>query len=434
MSKRVFLFLQGHPSQFTRSLVKEFSTHGHTSKIINFSITDWIYRCGLGADNYWGKVSNWQIYLSKYIEKHGITDIIYYADQRPYHRIARAIAYSQGINVFTYEFGYLRPDWITLEKGGMGVFSHFPDDPELIRELAKNIKCDWPEGNYPYPFYIEAINEVFYNMAPLLFPYLYPHYQRDRFYHPFIEYPCYVPRLLRSKKNNKIADDVINNLIKSKDEYFVVPLQLQADYQIRRASPYTHIKQMVIEVLSSFSEHAPKNAKLVFKLHPLDNNIENWPKNIKAIAQEHRCLDRVQVIDGGNLDKLLLYSNGNVLINSTTGIAALQMGIPTKVLGIAIFDVHGMTDHRPLHEFWKTPLKPDENLVKDFMNLMVASVQLKGNFFTKVGKSTAAKNIVDRILADNVNSHGTFISPPPRLKKAREIGVPITFDQMEPPI
>lgn len=431
MSEQVFLFLQSHPSFFGKTLVRQMRKDGATCHLINVSLGDWLFRFGTGAKNYCGKLRDWHRFLDQFISDHKVTDIVYYADQRPYNRIARSIAYQRSLTTYAYEFGYLRPDWITLEKGGMGAFSHFPNDPDVIRELAAKVKTPQVTGKYTYPFYLEATCEVVYHMIPTFLPYLFPHYRRDRYYHPWIEFPSFIPRLLRSKRNNRHANEQINKLIDEKRDFFVVPMQLQSDYQIRRASHYTHIGEMVDEVLHSFKTYAKRNAKLIFKIHPLDNNIEKWPCVIKKIATDHDLLDRIYVIDGGDLHKLIRHSKGVVLINSTTGIKVLQFGVSLKVLGIAIFDVPGMTHQDSLDTFWISPHKPDKQLTDDFLKLMTVSVQVRGNFFTSAGRAIAAKEISRRLRHGDVNSYGAYLSPPPRLEKAKAMNVPMIHEDLD---
>ncbi len=398
---------------------------GTTCLIINLSLGDWGYRFGLGAQNYWGRLSKWSDYLSRFVDQHQITDIVYYADQRPYHRIAYGIAREKQLNAYAYEFGYLRPDWITLERGGMGVYSHFPDDPDMIRALAQTFDWRKPAGHYPYPFAAEAFNEVAYNFVPELFPYLFPFYQNDRYYHPFRDYLSYLPRLMKSSSNERLAQEMSGRLIKSGKPYFVVPMQMQNDYQVRHHSAYGHLSEMVTEVIESFVEHAASDARLLFKLHPLDNNIEKWPRVIRRVADEFGCSDRIFVIDGGNLAGLYRSASGVILVNSTAGLEALTMGVPVKVLGIAVYDVEGLTCRKPLDQFWKEPTVPDAELCQDFFKLLAASIQVKGNFFTKVGKKVAVPEFARRLIEGSVNCFGAYVETPPRLAKARQIGVPI---------
>lgn len=423
-----FLFLQSHPSNFGRELLCHMRESGTAVHAINLSAADWAYRLGIKSDSYWGRLSGWRSYLERYIDCHGITDIVYYADRRPYHRIAHAIAQERGLNAYAYEFGYMRPDWITLEKGGMGAFSHFPEDPNQIVQAAAKLDYELPGGHYPYPFLPEAFNEVAYNLGPVFAPILFPFFERDRYYHPLRDYISYIPRLLVKSRNNDKATTAIQELKASGKPYFVVPMQLQNDYQIRHNSHYTHLSEFVREVLVSFKSYADRDCQLVFKMHPLDNNIERWPHSIMKLARKFGLEDRVVVVDGGNLAHLLKDARGVVLVNSTTGIHAVRMHIPVKVMGIATYDVPGVTDPQSIDRFWQAPRKPNEELLNAALKLMSASIQVKGNFFTKPGKAVAIPEFAHRLMTGDVNGHGAFVPVPPRLQRARRMNVPIPAD------
>ncbi|WP_310618946.1 capsule biosynthesis protein [Flexibacterium corallicola] len=426
MSKRSVLFLQSHPSGFGSRLADEFRSEGADCHIINLSLSDWFFRVGQSTHNYWGRLKSWRGYLERFVKKHGITDIVYYADRRPYHRVAHSVAMELGLNVFAYEFGYLRPHWITLETGGMGVYSHFPNDPREIRELAANLPDeDLREMSYPHPFTQEALSEVLCNLGPVFFPYCFPFYNRDRYYHPLRDYLSYIPRLLRQKRVNTQAQQLVEDLVASETPFFLVPLQMQSDYQIRHHSPYTHISEMIEEVIGSFAKHADAADQLVFKLHPFDNNIEKWPYRVEQIAKKHGLSERVKCIDGGDLELMLRTTKGCVLINSTTGLAALEANVPTKVLGIALYDIEGLTDQRPLDSFWQLPQVPDQGLFADLKKLLAASIQIRGSFYNKEGREVAVKEFVGRVLGGTVNGFGAYKPIPPRLQKARDVGIQI---------
>lgn len=428
MSQDNYLFLQPHPSLFGRELFKELTAADVKCHIINVSLSDWIFRLGLGAVNYKGKLEDWAQFLRQFIDENKITKIIYYSDQRPYHRIARMIAREIGIETYAYEYGYLRPDWITLEKSGMGVFSHFPNDPKTILDLASKIDYEMPTVSYGHTFFQEAFNEVLYNLTPALLPFVFRNHERDRYYHPIIDYISYIPRIFLTQIHAKKSAQVINGLIRQQDQYFVIPLQMQADYQVRRCSHYKHMREMVEEVISSFSQNAPVSDKLVFKLHPLDNNIEGWHTIIAKLGKKYNCTGRLEVIDSGNLEQLLQHSKGTILINSTVGLTALKLGIPVKVMGIAVFDVPGMTFQEDLDTFWINYKPPDEKLVEAFVKVLAYTIQIKGNFFSKEGRKVAAKEFTRRLINDEVNHIGAYVSPPPRLEKAKQMSVPMIYE------
>ncbi len=427
-AEKTFLFLQSHPSLFGRDVVRYMRSLGASCRILNLSLADWGYRVGLGADNYQGRLKGWDAFLQAYVERHAITDIVYYADQRPYHRTAYRIARERGLNAYAYEFGYIRPDWITLERGAMGPYSHFPNDPEMIHELAAGLDFEVPATRYPYTFFDEAFNEVAYNLLPVFLPVFFPFYQRDRYYHPLVDYPNYLPRLWKRRSNNQKAQQKLDRLLQGDFSYFVVPMQMQNDYQVRNHAGYGHLSEMVEEIMVSFARASRQEQRLVFKIHPLDNNMERWPRTIRRCAEKHRCDDRVMVIDGGNLAELYQHSQGVVLLNSTAGIQALSQGVPVKVLGVPVYDIVGMTCQKPLDDFWKEPTQPDAALVADFVKLLAASIQVKGNFFSREGRAKAVPEFSRRLLEGDVNRFGAYVETPPRLEQARARGVPIPAD------
>ena len=133
---KTFLFLQGHPSTFPRRLADALEAAGARVLRINFCFGDWVYWLGRPAVNYRGRFQDWDAFLERFIAREGVTDILYYGDCRPYHLVARDVAQRCGVRAIAYEFGYLRPDWLTLERGGMSTRSHFPTDPAEIMAIG----------------------------------------------------------------------------------------------------------------------------------------------------------------------------------------------------------------------------------------------------------------------------------------------------------
>lgn len=423
-ASKVFLFLQGPPNLFARHLADELEQRGHRALRVNLCTGDFLYWLGRPAKNFRNRLSRWETYLRDFIAREGVTHVLYYADRLPYHRIAIKIAEELGLVAVSYEFGYLRPDWITVERRGMSAQSHFPDDPELIRQIADQAPEPDLVARYRYPFYLEAINEVVFNLSNFFLFFLYPFYDADKMYNRMREYLSYIPRLLTESRNTRDANTTIAHLIETKRRFFVFPLQMQNDYQVRANSPYRHLSEVMRETLISFATHAPTDAQLVFKVHPLDNGIERWPSVLSELAAETGVSDRVRLIDGGNLLDLLRHAQGVVLINSTVGIHALQVDCPVHVMGIATYDIAGLTHQGSLDTFWQAPSPPDPDLRDALVRAMAATIQVKGNFYTPEGRAAAIPEIADRLIDGRVNEPGAFIDPPPRLARARQLGVP----------
>ncbi len=417
------LFLQGPPSRFWPELAGAFEAAGHRSFHINLCGGDWLYWRRRGATAYRGRFAGWRAYLDRYVERHGITHILYYADRLPYHRVAAEVAAARGLRAVAIEFGYLRPDWLTLERGGMGKSSHFPNDPATIRRIAAGAPDPDLSIRYPHDFATEAFNEVRFNLSMVFGRAFFPFYHSDKYYHPVIDYLTWLPRLARQSRNRAGAAAIVQDCATAPWPYFMVALQLQSDYQIRANSPYGHLSEMLDEVVGSFARHATADARLVVKIHPLDNGMENWPRHLARIAEAHGVPDRVLVLDGGDLAAVLGRARGCVLVNSTVGLHALRAGCPTKVLGIAVFDVPGLTHQGPLDAFWQAPEPVDPVLADAFVRAVATAIQIKGSFYNPEGRAAACRAIVRRIAEDTVNEPGAFVDPPPRLERARRLGI-----------
>lgn len=418
------LFLQGPTSSFWRELGQALRSRGCGVFKINVHFGDMVYWRSLNASNYFGPIEGWGDYLDAFMRENKITHVIYYADRVPYHVIAARVAKARGARAIAIENGYLRPDWLTFEIDGMAAHSHFPEDPATILDVGTKVPDPDLEVRYGHKFRVEAFHEVAYNLSGYFFRLVFPRYKSDRYYDPLLDYVSFIPRLFRSKKEDRKADAVVADLLKGEDPFFVFTLQLQSDYQIRVNSPYGHMSQMIEEVVSSFADHADPKAHLVFKLHPHDNGMENWPKVVRNTAKRYGVDDRVVLIDGGDLLAMLAKAKGCLMVNSTAGLHALRAGCPTKVLGVAVFDIAGLTHQGDLKSFWRAPQPVDAVLLDAFVRALAGSIQIKGSFYDPAGRRAAIAEIVDRLENDRVNKPGCFVDPPPRLARARAMGLP----------
>lgn len=415
---KVFLLLQGPPSGFSSLLSKGLTSRGAKCLKINFCLGERLFWRGSNAFNYRDSLANWPAFLSAFIQQHKVTDLIYYADRLPYHRDAIEVAKALNINAITYENGYLRPHWITLEHSGMSRLSHFPIDPEHILKEGKKLPYPTIQKGLQHPFWQEAWNEVVYNLANYFDLLIYPKYQADKVYNPLYEYINYIPRLLKSKKNEALAHTITHKL-KNK-RFFVFPLQMQNDYQLRENSPFHRQADAITLIIKALKESLESDTHLLFKIHPMDNGIENWSKIISEQANNYDLTDKVWCIDGGNLDHLLRDCAGTITINSTVGVLAIQKLKPVIVLGDAMYDIAGLTSQQRLTAFFQQPSPPNPDLVDAFVRLMAASIQVHGSFISKKGRKIAIEEMSERLINNQVNQPAAFLATPPRTRKTRE--------------
>ena len=425
--KPTFLFLQAPPGRFAPELRDALTERGCQVHRINLSLGDAVQWGWRPAVSYRGPRAEWRPFLADYVRRHDITDILYYGDRLPYHRAAVSVARELGIRGTTYEFGYLRPDWITLERQGMSALSHFPLDPEMIKAAAAKLPRRALTERYTHAFGVEAFREVAHHLTTFFGTPFYPRYDADSYYNPLLNYLSYIPRLMASGRRGKRAAVRTRNWLQMKRRYALVPLQMQNDYQLRASSPFRHQREAIEMVLQSLQRAAPPDFHVMFKIHPLDNGWERWARVVGDIANRLGIPRRVSTIDGGHLPTLLDHCSRVILINSTVGMHAIQRLRPTKVLGLAMFDIPGLTHQGSLDDFWSTAELPDPELRDCFIRLLAATIQVQGSFYNREGRARAIEEITQRLIDGTVNEPGGFVDPLPRLEHARRLGIDL-FD------
>ncbi|UWU16931.1 capsular biosynthesis protein (plasmid) [Rhizobium sullae] len=422
-AKRVFLFLQGPSSILYCRIADRLEAAGCACVRVNLNSGDWLFWRRRGAVNYRGPVAAWPGYVRQLMADRKITDLIVHGEERPYHRAAIAEARAMGVSVYAIEMGHLRPDWVTIEREGLSSNSRFPVDPDHILAAAKGLpEPDW-NRRYSHTFLSEAIADLLYYLPTVFFSLFYPHYRRHGLFHPLAEYAGWLRRLAMGRGRGRKANFEVRRLSSGAAAFFVYPLQIETDYQLRAHSPFRSQRDAIRYILRSFAEHAPEDTQLVVKIHPLDNGLIDWDDYVNSTARSLGVSGRVQVIDGGDLSALISTCLGMVTVNSTAALSALQAGKPVKTLGVTIYDIEGLTDPKSIDLFWQDPQPPSAELLEAFMRLLAASVQVRGNFYSKEGAEAAAESIASRLLARNVNEPGAYVEPPIR-KHPMKIDVP----------
>uniref|UniRef100_UPI003BA8A6FE capsule biosynthesis protein n=1 Tax=Stappia sp. TaxID=1870903 RepID=UPI003BA8A6FE len=427
--RRTILFLQGPPSDFPCVIADELEARGHRTLRVNLSLSDWLLWHDRRCTAFRGRLKAWPAFVREFLQKNGVTDLVYYQDRFPYHSAALEIARDLGVTTISYENGYLRPDWITVEREGMSVRSLFPEDPVAIREAAKALPEVPMQVRYPHPFWLEAVHEVLFHLVNAFDFVFFPRFKQDKYYHPVFEYLSMIPRLVLAKRRNRHANILIADLIESGAPYFVFPLQLQSDYQLRYNAQYSHLADALEKVIASFVKNAHASARLVVKVHPMDQGIEPWRRILRKLARKYDVKRRVYLVDGGRLVTLLQHTAGALMVNSTTGLHAVRLGCPVKILGIAVYDLPGITCQLPLDLFWREPQAPDTETQNAVQRLMAHAIQVQGNFYTREGKQAAAREIASRIEERRVNEPGACVQPAPRQERARALGIPVSFSE-----
>lgn len=399
---RNVLFLQGLATPYFRLLAEKLKAAGHTVHRLNYCPGDWLFGPLSGGfrgecTSYRGRQKDLPAFYRRLFAARGVDTILLFGDCRPVHVDAITVAAEMGIRVMAFEEGYTRPGWITLEEDGTNYFSRLPRLPEGIRALAQGAQ---PAPDLPVvgtDMFRRSWMDVANHAVNILGRPFYPHYRSHRPQPILKELGGWARRLVRKRRNRRLNDAVLQRYETGTERYYLVPLQLNTDYQIRIHSDFPDMPTFITTVLMSFAARAPKNTRLFFKNHPLDNGLVPYRRLITELSVSLGVTDRVDFAAGGDLGMFLDNSLGVVLVNSTVGYAALKAGRPMKVMGRALYNMHGLSDQRPLDQFWNKPQPPEHSLAQDFLNVIRTYTQIRGDFFSREGAAVAVEGAAEVI-------------------------------------
>ncbi|MGY6552339.1 MAG: capsule biosynthesis protein [Erythrobacter sp.] len=401
---RNILLLQGIMGPFFRELGMALRAAGHTVFKVNFNGGDRAYwRLPNGID-FRGQMEQWPKFFAGLLQAHNITDIMLFGDCRPHHVTALALCREHGVTAYVFEEGYIRPDWVTMELGGVNGYSTLPRDPDWYRSTAAQLPPIAAHQKVSSSFRRRATEGFAYNAADVLSRWRYRGWENHRPWHPVVEGMGWARKLSRRKRRRKQAEELIARLLTSGDRYFLFPLQLDSDAQIRLHSPFAGIAHALKDVLTSFTHHAPRDVRLVIKEHPLDNGVRDWELEARDLASRLGIAERVDYLASGDIETVSQYSQGMVTINSTSGSLALAQGIPVVVLGTAIYDMADLTHQTGLDRFWNEPERPDIATFHAFQRVLIDRCLIPGGFFSAEAIEKVVRHAVARF-------EGRFLAP-----------------------
>ena len=400
MLKR-FLILQGVSSPFFARLADRLVADGNEVFKINFNCGDAVYWVSRNAWSFRDDLSALPDWLTPKFEAHGFTDVVLFGDRRPIHVSAVVCAKQFGSTVHVFEEGYFRPNWVTLERGGVNRFSALPKDPDWYLRQAPRV-AEVVHQRVHTPLSIRAAHDIAYHLANIGNSIGYGGYRTHRPYNALVEYAGLARRFaslrFQESRDRAICDQLIKG-IKGKTPFFLLPLQLDSDAQIREFSRFSGMVEVIDTVVRSFARAAPGGTHLLIKNHPLDTGFTDYTRVIARIEAECSINGRVHFIETGDASPLLEHAQGVVLVNSTVGTAALEAGKPIKTLADPIYNLPGLTFQGDLDDFWITGERPDVNLMAAFRKIVMHTTLVNGGFYTKDSMEMAAQGALRLLTA-----------------------------------
>lgn len=390
LSSKRTLLLQGPIGSFFYQLGEWLIKDGSCAVYkLNFNAGDRYFYPSSTANTFDYVLSKYDFYnyLTEFIEKHQIQAIICFGDSRPYHRIAKEFCIDNpNVAFWVFEEGYFRPDYITLEKDGVNDYSTLPRNADFFLSLAENL---------PQPIEPQHVASGFFPMAILAMKY-YANlsYGKKR-------YPCYehhrevgIPYYLKlwTKSTIKRAYYYIRDYCFGKkveqgklDDFFIVPLQVYDDSQVKYHCDYPDVSAFLAEVLESFANFAPKNMNLIVKHHPMDRGFLDYGSVIEQYKKQYPDLEkRVFYIHDVPMPIFLRRAKGMVTLNSTSGISGLLHHIPVITLGRANYDFPGMTYQGSLNDFWCNATPPNKEVFDAYRKFHLNVTHINGSYYNKV--------------------------------------------------
>lgn len=399
---RTFLLLQGPHGPFFDRL----------SRILRASGAD-VWRCGFNAGDefFWsdkrrfirhtGSAEDWPAHLEQILTEKNVTDIVLYGDVRPIHATARKLASQRGLRLHVFEEGYLRPYWISYERGGANGNSALMNIPlaemrNVLRDTLSEIRrppAHWGDMRH-HKFY-----GALYHFLVLVANRAYIHYRSHRSISVMSEFRINLRRFLLSPLNNAAAALQWSKFRRAGWPYSLVLMQLEHDSNFLGHSPFNSNAEFIEMVVAEFARSAPRHHHLLFKAHPLEDGRARNRSAIRDTAARHGIPDRVQYMRGGKLAMLLSQARSIVTVNSTAAQQALWRSLPVKTLGRAIYNKPGLVSEQTLSEFFAQPEPPDPKAYRTLRDYLLQTSQIPGGFYSFRSRAHALRIVSDLILA-----------------------------------
>ncbi len=398
---RIFLFLQGPHGPFFHSLGRMLRAAGAKVWRVGFNAGDqafWSDKSSYIA--YKGGIDAWPGEFRRIVAQRNVTDIVLYGDVRRIHADAVAAAREIGLTVHVFEEGYLRPYWVTYERGGSNGNSRMMDlsVPEMQRALAL-ADPDVPE---PPAHWGDMRQHVFYGAMYHGFVLLANHAYRSFTPHRELtvlqEFRLYIKRLLLMPWLWLDRVQATARIKYGGFPYHLTLLQLAHDSSFKQHSRFHSMAEFLETVIEGFANGAPQHHHMVFKAHPLEDGRTPVRHDVRKLAERYGVAKRVHYVRGGKLAQLLDHARSAVTVNSTAAQQVLWRGLPLKVFGNAVYAKREFVSTQALTDFFGLPERPDTRAYRDYRHFLLETSQIAGSFYSARGRRQLLRQVVDMML------------------------------------
>jgi len=398
---RTFLFLQGPHGPFFSRLGHMLTRAGSRVWRVGFNAGDrFFWRDRASYIAYRDRPQDWPDRFRAIVADKGVTDIVLYGDTRPIHAQAVAAARELGLGIHVFEEGYLRPFWVTYERGGSNGHSRLMEmDIASMRKALETCDPDLPEapthwGDMRQHVFYGAL----YHWFVLCLNHGYRNFRRHRELSLLRETWLYTMRLVLMPLMHLDRMLATFRITHGGYPYHLALMQLEHDASFRMHGPFDSMSDFLDTVIDGFAKGAPRHHHLVFKAHPLENGQTDARAEIRRLARKHGVAGRIHYVRGGKLAQLLDHARTAVTVNSTAAQQVLWRGIPLKVFGAAVYAKPDFVSAAPLPQFFAEPGRPDNRAYRDYRRFLLETSQVSGGFYSYRGRRQLLRQVVDMML------------------------------------
>jgi len=399
---RVFLFLQGPHGPFFNRLARMLGRAGAEVLRVGFNAGDRAFWRDSATYIPWrGRAEDWPEAFSALVKERKVTDLVLYGDTRFVHAEAVARAKRAGLRVHVFEEGYMRPYWVTYERGGSNGNSRLMQmSVDEMRQALAQSDMDTP---LPPARWGDMRHHIFYGALYHFFVLTrngaYRNFRPHRSLTVTKEFQLYLKRLMLMPFQ---ALDRIAATLRIRHggfPYHLALLQLEHDASFQMHSPFDTLPDFIEVVIKGFAEGAPRHHHLVFKAHPLEDGRVPVRREVRRLAAQYDVRDRVHYVRGGKLAQLLADARTAVTVNSTAAQQVLFRGIPLKTFGRAVYAKPEFVSVQPLTDFFAAPARPDRKAYQDYRRYLLETSQIAGGFYSARARTQLLRVVVDMMLA-----------------------------------
>lgn len=392
--------LQGPVGGFFRYLQQELTKADFEVKRVVFNAGDLFFQIGWPFDLLRPADGDYARAIEDLMLTWKPDAVLLFGDERPIHVAARRAAARLRIDIWCFEEGYIRPDYVTFERDGNNANS------TLIRDFDSSVEPPPPPRppRLPNSTTAMALRAITYFVILRTTARFFPHYRHHRERALVVEFRYWFRAIWRLRRSAARDEAQIADLISGRTPpFFLLVLQVHDDLQLTRHGQGWYSRKFLTMVLDSFRRHAPPDHRLVIKAHPLDVGYGHHRKDLRIMAEEFGLGDRLVYLQSGAFRPVVRNARGLVTVNSTAGFAALDCGVPVIAFGESLYRRPGLAvaaeGPEDLDRFWVDPPEVDTTLAHRFNIHLMRSVLVPGSFYLPKTWQGIAAAVIEKLSA-----------------------------------